>query len=133
MRSHLAGRSGLPRDDSPVRAESVGHDLSEPRAHALLERACGVTGLNAAGARLLRIGSNAVYHLATPVVVRISRMDADLDRARRTIAVARWLERVDYPAVRAIGVDQPIEIDGHAVTFWRSVSDDGDQYANMRR
>jgi len=109
----------------------VGHDLSESRAHALLERACGVTGLSAGGARLLRIGSNAVYHLAGPVVVRISRKDADLERARRTIAVARWLERVNYPAVRAIEVDQPIEIDGHAITFWRSVSDDGDQYANI--
>jgi thiamine kinase-like enzyme len=41
------------------------------------------------------------------------------------------LESVDYPAVRAIDVDQPIEIDGHAITFWQSVSDDGDQYANI--
>jgi aminoglycoside phosphotransferase (APT) family kinase protein len=109
----------------------VGHELREADAHALLERACAVAGLNADGARLLRIGSNAVYHLAEPVVVRISRKDAGLERARRTVAVARWLERVDYPAVRAIEVDQPITIDGHAVTFWRSVSDDGDQYANI--
>jgi aminoglycoside phosphotransferase (APT) family kinase protein len=63
--------------------------------------------------------------------VRISRKAADIERARRTVAVARWLESIDYPAVRAIDIDQPIEIDGHAITFWRSVSDDGDQYANI--
>jgi aminoglycoside phosphotransferase (APT) family kinase protein len=114
-----------------MRAESVGYELDEARARALLEQVCGIAGLNADGARLLRIGSNAVYHLAEPVVVRISRDNTDLDRARRTVAVARWLERVAYPAVRAIDIDQPIAIDGHAVTFWQSVSDDGQQYANI--
>lgn len=107
----------------------MAHELSEACAHALLEQACGIAGLNPHGARLLRIGSNAVYHLAEPVVVRISRKNADLEGVRRTVAVARWLERVDYPAVRAIAVDQPIEIDGHGITFWQSVSEDGDQYA----
>ncbi len=119
------------RASSPMRAESVGHELDETHAHALLEQACDIAGLNADDARLLRIGSNAVYHLTKPVVVRISRNDADLDRARRTIAVARWLERADYPAVHAIDVDQPIEIDGHVATFWQSVSEDGQQYANV--
>ncbi len=90
-----------------------------------------MAGLDADGARLLRLGSNAVYHLATPVVVRISRHNAGLETARRSVAVARWLESVDYPAVRVIDVDQPISIDGHTVTFWRSVSDDGDQFATV--
>lgn len=107
----------------------MAHELSEACAHALLEQACSIAGLSADGARLLRIGSNAVFHLAEPVVVRVSRKDADLERARRTVAVARWLENVDYPAVRAIAIDQPVEIDGHAITFWQSISDDGDQYA----
>ena len=114
-----------------MRAESVGHELNEARAHALLEQACGMAGLNADGARLMRIGSNAVYHLTEPVVVRISRHTADLDQARRTVAVARWLASAGYPAVRAIDVDQPVEIDGHAVTFWQSVSEDGEQYATV--
>jgi aminoglycoside phosphotransferase (APT) family kinase protein len=114
-----------------MRPESVGDDLDEVRARALLEQACGIAGLNADGARLMRIGSNAVYHLIGPVVVRISRNQGDLDQARRTVAVARWLESAGYPAVRAVGVDQPVEIDGHAVTFWRSVSEDGQQYANI--
>jgi aminoglycoside phosphotransferase (APT) family kinase protein len=108
----------------------VTHDLSEAHTRALLGRACGVAGLNAEGARLLRIGSNAVYHLAGPVVVRVAR-SGDLERTRRTVEVARWLEGVDYPAVRALAIDQPVDIDGHAVTFWESVSPDGDQYAPL--
>ncbi|HUY52505.1 MAG TPA: aminoglycoside phosphotransferase family protein [Streptosporangiaceae bacterium] len=107
------------------------HELTESSARVLLEQACVIGGLSADGARLLRMGSNAVYHLADPVVVRISRHDADIDHARRTIAVARWLESVDYPAVRAIDIDQPIVIDGHVITFWQSVSDDGQQYATV--
>jgi hypothetical protein len=43
--------------------------------------------------------------------------------------VARWLEDIDYPAVRAIHVAQPIELDGHAITFWESISEGGDHYA----
>ena len=81
-----------------------------------LERACVTAGLDSEGARLLRLGSNAVYHLIVP--------------ARRAVAVARWLESEDYPAVRAIDVDQPVIVDGYLVTFWQSVSDDGDQFAS---
>jgi thiamine kinase-like enzyme len=49
---------------------------------------------------------------------------------RRSVAVARWLDAADYPAVRAIDVDQPVIADGYVVTFWQSVSDDGDQFAS---
>jgi aminoglycoside phosphotransferase (APT) family kinase protein len=110
---------------------SVRHELSEAAANALLVGACLDAGLDVDGARLLRMGSNAVYHLTAPVVVRISRGGADVELARRTVAVARWLESVDYPSVRVINVDQPIVINGHAVTFWESVSYDGQQYATV--
>jgi aminoglycoside phosphotransferase (APT) family kinase protein len=98
---------------------------------AWLNRACRIAGLDPESARLLRMGSNAVYRLSAPVIVRISRPGADADGARRTVAVARWLESVGYPSVRAIDVGQPIVIDGHAVTFWQAVSDDGDEYASV--
>jgi aminoglycoside phosphotransferase (APT) family kinase protein len=116
-----------------IRAEAdpVGSGLTEERARALLIQGCSVAGVSADGARLLRIGSNAVYHLAGSVVVRVSYQNADLEAARRTVAVARWLEGISYPAVRALAVEQPVEIDRHAVTFWQSVSDDGDQYATI--
>jgi aminoglycoside phosphotransferase (APT) family kinase protein len=120
------GVGGRPAaDDNPT-------SLSEAKASAVLEKACAAAGLDAAGARLLRLGSNAVYRLAAPVVVRISRAGASLDQAQRSVAVARWLETVGFPAVRAVEVDQPVIVDQHVITFWEAVSDDGDQYATVR-
>jgi hypothetical protein len=37
-----------------------------------LERACTAAGLDAEGARLLRVGSNAVYRLKAPAIVRVT-------------------------------------------------------------
>jgi aminoglycoside phosphotransferase (APT) family kinase protein len=110
---------------------NVGYALGEAETRALLQEACAATGLSASGARLLRLGSNAVYRLAAPVVARIGRPDADPQTARRAVAVARWLQSAGYPAVRVIGVDQPVIVDGHAVTFWEAVSDDGSEYATI--
>jgi aminoglycoside phosphotransferase (APT) family kinase protein len=97
----------------------------------VLERACAVAGVDAAGAHLLRVGSNAVYRLTAPVIVRVSRPGADVEHARRTLAVARWLKSADYPAVRVVDVDQPVVVDGHVVTFWEALPHDGDQYASV--
>ncbi len=94
-----------------------------------LEHACNIASLDPEGARLLRLGSNAVYHLKAPVIARIARPGTDLDHVSRTVAVARWLEAEHYPAVRVIDIDQPLIADGYVVTFWRSLSDDGDQFA----
>lgn len=102
----------------------MAYDLSEEDTRAVLEDACEARGLDAADARLLRLGSNAVYRLEAPVVARIGRPDADMAAVHRTVAVARWLESVGYPAVRAIDVDQPLVVRGHAVTFWEALSDE---------
>lgn len=40
---------------------------AETEAFAILARACQESGLSADGARLLRLGSSAVYRLASPV------------------------------------------------------------------
>jgi thiamine kinase-like enzyme len=95
-----------------------------------LIQACAIAGIDSEDARLLRLGSNAVYRLKAPVVARVSRPGADIDHVSRTVAVARWLESVDYPAVRVVDVDQPVVIDGYGVTFWQALSEDGDQYAS---
>ena len=95
-----------------------------------LKQACTIAGIDGDGTHLLRLGSNAVYRLKDPIVARVSRPGADIDHVGRTVAVARWLESVGYPAVRAIHVDQPIITDGHVVTFWQAVSEDGGQYAS---
>lgn len=109
-----------------------GHELDESRARALLEQACARAAVSAGQARLVRVGSNAVFRLASPAVARVSRW-GEVDHARRTVSVARWLDSVDYPAVRLIEVSaaQPIVVDGHAVTFWQAVSDNGDEYATV--
>jgi hypothetical protein len=51
----------------------VSLDLTERTAQALLTEACAADGLSAHDANLMRLGSNAVFHLKAPVVVRISR------------------------------------------------------------
>jgi thiamine kinase-like enzyme len=100
-------------------------------SYVALNRACRIAGLNPESARLLRMGSNAVYRLSSSVIARISRPGVDLFGARRTVAVARWLDSVGYPSVRAIDVDQPVVIDGRTATFWQAVSDDRDEYASV--
>ena len=108
--------------------EDTGPEFTPASTAAVLAEAAGAVGIDAGGARLLRLGSNAVYRLAAPVVARISR-PGHLDEVRRTVAVARWLASEDYPAVRALEVEQPVVVDGLAVSFWDAVSDDGDVYA----
>ena len=67
-----------------------------------LEQACALVDLDSDGAGLLRMGSNAVYHLKAPVIVRVSRPGTDIIPVRRSVAVARWLKTADYPAVRPL-------------------------------
>lgn len=102
----------------------MSYRLGEAETRVLLRQACDAVGLSSDGARLLRLGSNAVYRLTAPVVVRVGRPDSDSAVADQTVAVARWLESTEYPAVRALHVDQPLVIEGHAVTFWEALSDE---------
>jgi aminoglycoside phosphotransferase (APT) family kinase protein len=104
----------------------------EASARRLLVEACQYAGLDVAGSRLMRLGSNAVFRLTGPVVVRIARSDTETEHARRTVAVARWLESEDYPAVRVLPFDQPVVIDGYAVTFWEAVSAVGDEWTSVQ-
>jgi aminoglycoside phosphotransferase (APT) family kinase protein len=97
--------------------------LTEETAHRLLAIAGERLDLDTQGAFLIRIGSNAVFRLQKPVIVRIARDPGPLDEARKQVAVARWLEDARYPAIRALHVEQPIEVEGHAVTAWQSVSE----------
>jgi hypothetical protein len=106
-------------------AEPVGHDADNAftvmTTRATLERACQIAGFDEWGARLLRLGENAMFRLAQPIVVRIARTAAYEPDARKEVAVARWLETEGYPAVRALPIDQPLVIDDRVVTFWEAV------------
>lgn len=99
-------------------------------AQKTLTNACKRVGLKSAGARLLRLGENAVFQLhQQPVVVRIARTNAYLPEIETGVRVARWLAEVDFPAVRAVpGVEQALTVDRRVVTFWESLSD---QYATV--
>jgi aminoglycoside phosphotransferase (APT) family kinase protein len=109
-------------------AEPVGQNadgaFTVMTTRATLERACKIAGFDQRGARLLRLGENAMFRLAEPIVVRIARTAAYEPDARKEVAVARWLEAENYPAVRALPIDQPLVIDGYVVTFWEAVSDE---------
>jgi Ser/Thr protein kinase RdoA (MazF antagonist) len=97
--------------------------LTPDTAHQALVVACREVGLDPAGAELIRIGSNAVYRLREPLIVRIAQAAGSVENARKQVAVARWLAAEDYPATRALDVEQPVNADGHVVTFWESVSE----------
>lgn len=88
--------------------------------------ACQQAGLKPDGARLLRVHSNAIYHLpAENAVVRI-RNAAALDRMRIAVKTAAWLADQGYPAVRPLKVPQPIAVGPNLATFWEYLSpDDG--------
>jgi aminoglycoside phosphotransferase (APT) family kinase protein len=89
-----------------------------------LEHACAQAGLNAVGAELVRLGENAIYRLSDPIIARIARTAAYASDAQKELRVARWLEAEQFPAVRALPLDQPFVTDGRVVTFWESVSDE---------
>ncbi|OLL76242.1 hypothetical protein Ae168Ps1_4647 [Pseudonocardia sp. Ae168_Ps1] len=76
----------------------------------------------------IRIGSNAVFRIGTDLIGRVATDRRAWDDVVRQVHVARWLERVGYPAMRALPVEQPIDGVGLAVTLWRSVCQ-GEVYA----
>ena len=90
-------------------------------ALAALDEACAITGLDAAGADLMRFGQNATYRLKDqPYVVRIARA-ADPGRIRTEVGVARWLCGAGFPAIRLADISpvpQPFEAVGRLVTVW---------------
>ncbi len=116
-------------DDTGGSTQSTG-TFSTATATRALVAACAGAGLDASGARLVRLGENAVFQLATlPVVVRIARTEAYLPEIQRGVDVARWLRGADFPAVRLVDhVEQPLIADGRVATFWEVLSD---EYASV--
>ncbi|MEU0950717.1 hypothetical protein ABZ379_50180 [Streptomyces canus] len=112
----ISGSSGEPDGGAEFTAEGL-----EP----LLRQACETAELDAHGAELLRLGSNAVYRLASaPVIVRIARDRSVLAEMERALNVTRWLETRDFPAMRVPAeVAQPLVVGGRVVTFWESVQE----------
>ena len=112
-----------------MRNMTAGHDVMTPSNTAeVLKLACLNAHVDDQGAQLMRIGSNAVYMLPRRVVARLSRGAVGRSESTRAVEVALWLASVGFPAVRALDVPQPVEVGEWTVTFWHSLSDDGDHY-----
>ncbi|MEV5342429.1 aminoglycoside phosphotransferase family protein [Streptomyces sp. NPDC052676] len=89
--------------------------MDEAQARDVLARA-GVLSGPARDARLLALGENAVF-ASGDLVVKVGRDAELLDRARRELAIAEWLEEAGVPAVRA-AEPEPLLVAGHPVTVW---------------
>jgi hypothetical protein len=96
--------------------------FTEQAARNSLHIACDESGISVGSIHLIRLGTNAVFRIDDALIGRVSRDLTFVDNASKQIAVARWLERVGYPAVRAVDVPQPVTTDSHVVTFWKSVA-----------
>ncbi|MBP2703085.1 aminoglycoside phosphotransferase family protein [Microbispora sp. RL4-1S] len=101
---------------------TAGRPLAE-EAFGVLREVCAQVGLDAGGARLMRLRSNAVFKLRGELVVRIATAPDALTRLPVVLAVARWLSDRGFPAVRPADEipHQPMVYEGRAVTFWRYV------------
>ncbi|MGZ3118470.1 phosphotransferase enzyme family protein [Streptomyces sp. H62] len=94
--------------------------MDEARAREVLA-AAGVLSGPVREARLLALGENAVF-VAGDLAIKVGRDAELLDRARRELAVAVWLEEAGVPAVRAAD-PTALFVDGHPVTLWRRLPD----------
>ena len=96
-------------------------------AARVVASACRLAGLDESGAEPIRRGENALFRLpAAPVVVRVARGPAYLPSAQREVAVSRWLAEEGFPAVRVVDdIEQPLQVEGHPVTFWHLIQDAG--------
>ena len=120
-------------DGEQANGQASAAPLDAAAARRVLVDACGLAGLDPAGAALMRLGEHAVFRLgAAPVVVRIGRAVAYLDATRRELAVADWLMAGDVPVVQAarVATAQPLVVDGRVVTFWVAAGS-GDDYGSV--
>ncbi|QOV34795.1 aminoglycoside phosphotransferase family protein [Streptomyces ferrugineus] len=94
--------------------------MDEARARDVLAAAEVLPG-TARDARLLALGENAVFALGD-LVVKVGRDAELLDRARRELDVAVWLEETGVPAVRA-AEPKALLVERHPVTVWHRLPD----------
>ncbi|WP_093577060.1 phosphotransferase enzyme family protein [Amycolatopsis rubida] len=107
-------------DNTAAAGES---EFSPAASRATLTAACREVGFNPADAELIRLGENAIYRLSdTPVVVRIARTMDYWSQVQNEVLVSKWLSDFEFPAARVIAnLPQPIEAQGHPVTFWEFI------------
>lgn len=87
---------------------------------AVLGEACSRTGLTMSGAVPLHQHAATLYLFEAECVV--ARLNNDIDdrrRARAVVELTRWLTQRDFPSVAPADVEQPLDMHGYTVTFWR--------------
>lgn len=101
----------------PTRAPG-GYDAAELRH--IVTQACKISRLNDSNARLLRGHTNAVVLLPEDsVVMKVARRGTPTDTVQRTVQFVQWLMDRGFPtAPLHPDLEQPLIVDGHAVTFW---------------
>ncbi|MET9840020.1 phosphotransferase [Streptomyces virginiae] len=93
--------------------------FDEFEMYQVLEGACAKAGLDGRDARLLRGHTNAVLLLEKEqVVAKIARKGTAVESVARTVTFVRWLVESGFPTAPLHPCDQPLVVDGHAVTFW---------------
>ena len=112
-----------------IQQETAGSAADFPAAaEAALQHAARRSGLDARGARLIRLFATAVYHLpAADAVARIALVTSPDSVARldTSVQVTRWLTGIGFPCVEPLPVEQPVTGHGCVVTFWRYLPQDG--------
>ncbi|MEV0259489.1 phosphotransferase [Streptomyces sp. NPDC050732] len=95
-----------------------GFDESELRH--IVKHTCKAAELDGTNARLLRGHTNAVILLPdAAAVVKIARRGTLVTTVQRTTHFVRWLMDRGFPTVPLRpGPEQPLVVDGHAVTIW---------------
>jgi hypothetical protein len=110
----------------PAHGPTASTGLAQVAPRALAD-AAERGGLDASGARLIRLYATAVYHLpAANAVARIAVITSSKTVAslETSVHVTRWLATMEFPAVEPLAVAQPISSHGCAVTFWRYLPQD---------
>jgi aminoglycoside phosphotransferase (APT) family kinase protein len=85
-------------------------------------------GLDPRGARLIRVFATAVYHLpAASAVARIAPVTSTdtVTRLANSVQVTRWLGGIGFPVAGPLPIEQPVVVDGCAVTLWRYLPQEG--------
>lgn len=93
--------------------------MTDPGVEAV-QTACRQLGVEPGHIDPIRLGENSIYRLAGQVIARLTR-EGQQPTARREVMVARWLGAEGLPAVRPLDVDQPVSVDGRAVTLWHEI------------
>lgn len=90
-------------------------------AQEVLQQACQAAGLNSKGAVAIRLAENQIWRLPEHrLIARIVR-PGQAAAALREVQVAQWLAANRVPTVRIAAVRQPVEAQGHPVTFWEEL------------